>query len=269
MNPLSKIAFFLEPNPLSRAPGSNRLAYAFSRYFRYRRSRFGFSALLKWFWKATQYEYQLNEDPQLNILTRVADFGDQLAVEESFLTKIYDLEKAPGDIDLVVDLGAHIGCFTLLSNRRFAGVQKVCVEPDRQNYQLLIQNLDRNQVKAQTHNVAVSDFEGQADMVGDVGIGKRLEVDDAGSSTEVRCLSQLVDFSGTKSLLLKCDTEGSEFKILDEVMDHLPQKVFMYIEVHEGESSVYRLRHILGPHGFEVEETHGKGLARDCIAFRG
>lgn len=270
MNPLNKVLFFLTPNPLARKPNANRLAHAFSRYFRFRRSRFGVSKLLRWYWHGKNYDFELKEEPHYQLSSRVTDFGDQIAIEESFSTKIYSFDQVPEDIELVVDLGAHIGCFSLLAEQYLKNARKVCIEPDSENFKMLERNLQQNSVEAQCFNVAVSDVEGQATMAGDVGIGKRLELSNEESATTDVCrLSRLIDFSEFNSLLLKCDTEGSEFKILDDILDLLPEKVFMFIEVHEGDSSVFRLRYILEPLGFEIQETHGKGLARDCIAVRG
>lgn len=269
MNFAEKVRFFFEPDALARAPLENRWRYALTRYCRYRRSRFGIKRIITKAFNSAHYEIELNEIPYFKLRTRMVDFGDRLAIEEVFLQKIYDFNRVPDDIDLIVDVGAHIGGFTLLAHKYFPDVPKICVEPDGENFRLLRYNLTANGVEATLHNVAVSNFDGQANIFGLSGIGLALvEGNEPGVRVTVKRLSNLVGFSKANSLLLKCDTEGSEFSILEDIMAYLPEKTFIFVEVHEGESAVFRLRHVLSQYGFSVEETVSKGLWRDCVAYR-
>lgn len=200
---------------------------------------------------------------------RFRDVGDLCAIEEVLGLGVYDLALPRVRPDLILDLGANIGLFSLLAARRFPEVSLVCFEPDPGNFALLERNLARNCVAPRgCHRVAVGATSGQGSLTGMVGTSRRLAA--AGdTAVPVRRLGELVDLSAVGALLFKCDVEGAEFDILGECLGQLPRDTFMFIEVHEGESALFRLRHVLGQAGFEVTPTRARGLAIDCVATRG
>jgi FkbM family methyltransferase len=126
------------------------------------------------------------------------------------------------DGDVVLDIGAHIGLFAIYAALRFPQVLIHAVEPFPDNYELLLQNLDRNGIEnVQAHHQAVS------------GDGRFLEMvtnrqNSGGSTCHSRTLcyrrqtgipsttlDQMFDSLGIDNCkLLKIDCEGSEYEIL-------------------------------------------------------
>jgi len=267
MNIFEKIQFALQPNPLAIGWRAN-LDYTVIKYLQYRRSRWGFKPLLKWLLNRYCYEFHLAEYANYRIYGRYSDRGDYLAIEECFEKQIYDFSKITIVPDLILDIGSHIGSFTLLAHFHYPELPIMSFEPDPGNFEVLQKNMMANGVTTKTHRLALSNTCEEKYLGGSVGVGKHLNSQE-GILVSVDRLSKIVDFTSVNFLLMKCDVEGSEFEILDDCLSYLPQNTFMFIEVHEGESAVFRLKHILQATGFQVEVTGRKGLAVDCVAKRG
>lgn len=79
---------------------------------------------------------------------------DDDVLREVLMENCYSLPNdLPAD-ELIIDIGAHIGCFALACLRR--GARKiVCFEPDPENFDLLRQNLEPYSEYVTIHNKAV------------------------------------------------------------------------------------------------------------------
>ncbi len=267
MNLIEKIKFLTANNPLGEGKRAT-FDYGVIRYLGYRRSRFGLQKIVRKVVGGSRFTFRMKDEPHYLVTGRYGNFGDYLALEECWVEGIYDFARVGLKPDLILDLGGHIGMFSLLANRHFPDVKKICFEPDPENHELLQRNLKANGVTATVHNVALSNTVGTMFLNGFNSVGKFL-AETGDTPVKVEKITNLVDFTGVETLLMKCDVEGAEFKILEDCLDRLPRNTFMFIEVHEGESAVFRLDHILKAHGFRVEATHPKGLAIDCVAVRG
>jgi len=124
------------------------------------------------------------------------------------------------EADLVVDVGAHVGVFTLLARSR--GVPVVAIEPSPRNLIQLYRNLQLNgDADVEVMPVAVGDHVGLAQLFGEGG-GASLLSSWAGQSsnlnattTPLHTLDGLLSArSPGKKLLIKIDTEGSELPVL-------------------------------------------------------
>jgi len=94
-----------------------------------------------------KYCARLRNGLQLLVRARTGDF---LVVDEIFIHKIYDyalLRLSKGDI--VIDVGAHIGVFTLAAALRGASV--LSLEPDPENFELLQENIRFNGYSERVH----------------------------------------------------------------------------------------------------------------------
>ena len=123
----------------------------------------------------------------------------------------------------VVDLGAHIGSFTLLLKVLGAPLERVvCVEPSPRSRVKLQFNLQHNQVPADIFAGAMSNNPGVAKLyVGKLSTGNSLlpgteNLDDGSIEVETITLDLLVDryFPRTNIDICKMDIEGVEFEIL-------------------------------------------------------
>lgn len=144
---------------------------------------------------------------------------------------IEPFKKYPGinDVRVILDIGACIGAFSLLCANTFKNARIVAVEPDPENFELLVKNVGHFP-NVETHNVAlVPDeypdtvlmrrhrFNSGATRL--VGLSEKSPSKDW---TEFQCAGAAVsDFCNLNRIdaidLLKIDCEGAELLILPEL----------------------------------------------------
>jgi FkbM family methyltransferase len=159
--------------------------------------------------------------------------------------------------DVVVDIGGHVGMFSIYLARRFPYVKIYAFEPIPQNYQHFVKNIEANRVT----NVDVIDKAVTCD-------GRPLEMlahrsNTGGATAQLRDM-QLADHvryrvdsvtldgifetrSIVKCRLLKIDCEGSEYEIL------LNAKCLNRVEYLSGE---FHINQHLADRGYSIEGLH-------------
>jgi FkbM family methyltransferase len=172
--------------------------------------------------------------------------GDRYAFYENLLRMDYlrhGIYITEGDI--VIDIGAHIGCFTILASSLVGSAGKViAIEPDPENYQELLFNISLNKLSnVIPFNVAIAEKNGEVELyrTGNSMLAsiipriftnaKDLDKIQAKSMT----LSDLIiQTQLTKIDLLKMDCEGTEYEILDTLnANHASLIKQIAIEVHK------------------------------------
>jgi FkbM family methyltransferase len=119
--------------------------------------------------------------------------------------------------DIVVDIGAHIGAYSVLASKK--GAKVIAYEAAHDNYQILIRNLTLNNCQeAIAHNVAVSSGKGKAKLYRSGSSLHSLYCNNHSEKTEVVPTVDLHDVLSKNNLekidVLKIDTEGSEYDII-------------------------------------------------------
>jgi len=123
----------------------------------------------------------------------------------------------------IIDVGAHIGTFTLSANKKVGEQGKViAVEPELNNFSQLTRNLEINKIKNVIPiNLALSDFNGKGDFFISKGSGCHSiflrEGEDIINKIQIRIktLDVLLEELKIKRVdLLKIDAEEAELKIL-------------------------------------------------------
>ena len=134
---------------------------------------------------------------------------------EIFAFSEYACEWKLGDDPCVVDIGAHVGAFTLWLAEQYPRLRAVCFEPDPDAYRYLERNAQ--QVKATLHRRAVGASNGAAMLRRPIAGGGvstfYAPADGSEVSVEVvsleEALAPLPDVS-----LLKLDCEGCEYELV-------------------------------------------------------
>jgi len=183
---------------------------------------------------------------------------------EVFTWKVYDrqFQLAPGNI--VVDVGAHIGAYTIKAAREVSPSGLViAVEPHEPNYQILLQNVRINNLKnVIPKRVALLDFRGTSELLvhrSNVG-GHSMEpvfdeVDVAyRERVNVTTLDILCKELGISRVdVLKIDVEGGEAEVLRGAQSVLSErKIKIAAEVHR-EKDELEAWLILEHAGFQVK----------------
>jgi FkbM family methyltransferase len=129
---------------------------------------------------------------------------------------------APADGDVVLDIGAHVGLFSIWIARRAPGARVFAFEPFAENCETLRANVEGWTNNVQVRQLAVGGQSGRARMVdvGERSLDHRLATPDfadgSGHTVEVVTLAQAIEMTGASSIdLLKVDIEGSELAVFE------------------------------------------------------
>lgn len=132
--------------------------------------------------------------------------------------------------DIIIDIGAHIGLFTVYASQFCERGKIFAIEPKKENYDLLLVNIKENNLKqVKAYNCAVSQS--------NTFVKLYINEDDSGHSlyhlsekyvkVESITLQKILEDSDiTNCNLLKLDCEGAEYEILKS----LPTSCFEKIE---------------------------------------
>ncbi len=141
---------------------------------------------------------------------------NEVWLHKSYTPKGFEIKQN----DVVVDIGAHAGIFTILASYYAKNGKVYAFEPFKENYNLLLENINLNKAKnIQAFNQAVSDSSGKLKFY--VSTSKNKGQNSIYKLGETQKETS-VDKISFKELLkkipkidfLKIDCEGAEYKIL-------------------------------------------------------
>jgi FkbM family methyltransferase len=122
-------------------------------------------------------------------------------------------------IKTAIDIGSHIGGTALYLASK--GVNVIAFEPNKENYDLLVENIKRNglEEKIRAYNLAISDKKGKAILYSNTpNTGSNSLIKPLGTPCEVETI-KLDEFLKEDCDLLKMDCEGSEYEIIMSLND--------------------------------------------------
>jgi len=184
---------------------------------------------------------------------------------------VMEIIQALSDDAVFVDIGAYIGRYTLAAAKVvFPKGQVLAVEPDFENYQLLVDNIALNhwQGQVKTHCVAVGDRETTVHLHHTVGtsthtiidtwfqyVEGQINRDHRIESVPMKTIDLLFRFEGLEYVdLLKIDVEGAELLVLWGATEFLQSGRIGAIicEVHEPVISHYEVESLLREAGYKL-----------------
>lgn len=196
-------------------------------------------------------------------------------------------EFSMGGSEVAIDVGAHVGTFSLALLHRFRMVRVIALEPSLDNLKLLRENgriNGLNESKLLIKSLGLFDTEGiQSFAIGGSSTtgsiaklnvykekdGKR-KAFASGRTVQINCttLNALFEEIGANSRcrLLKIDCEGSEYRSMKAADPSLWTRVdYMIIEAHPCvEGSPHELRNWIADQGYDVKV---KELGNGCQEF--
>ena len=174
--------------------------------------------------------------------------SDAIAFFENYFLKLNTPDKRfeIKSNDTIVDIGAHVGYFTILAAKNANLGTVYSVEPHKESIELLKKNLELNNLKnVETINAAIAKTTGRIslyidknDQIGNTIIKKNNQ----NLSENVNALS-LEDFMNNNQIekidFLKMDCEGAEFEIFYNLDKELLKKIKkISAEIHEYNETV-------------------------------
>lgn len=226
---------------------------------------------LRWRGKKTFVE-QLTPTTQLKM--RVNTY-DRQAVHEVWRLKAYEDEYFTiRASDVVIDIGAHIGAFSIWAARQAVYGTVYAFEPNNENYGLLEENKALNDLtNLQTFKLAVSNVTGEADLFNSDyhNMTHSFFKDGAQNKTSIRTISlaEILQANDIERVnYLKIDAEGAEYLIVLDASSNVLRKIDkIFIEYHDnldhGHNFKELIKYLTG-NGFRVE-TKGSAFSRHIL----
>ena len=190
--------------------------------------------------------------------------GCDLIHEEIYILNVYNRFYKIKDGDTVIDIGSHIGIFTLKAARRTKRGLVISIEPYPKNFKILLKNVKNNKLKnVIAVNSALSNCDGVGKLYiapGTSGASHSLLRSRVESSefveVLVRKLDSLLDELNIKKVnMIKIDAEGSELEILEGAEKTLrDNNVHLAIAAYHTKDEIRKLSKFLTELGY-------KGLA--------
>lgn len=192
--------------------------------------------------------------------------GDYAVANELFVDHQYRfcdevIKKAK---HCIIDIGGHLGFFSLMTATLNPTVPIYSFEPHMGNYELLKINLKNNRIKnVHPKQLAISDTVGQTQLlISQEDLNHSLEhaIEPTGKTQTVQTTTLERIFTKnriTRCDLLKLDCEGSEFKIIYSTTPELFNKIdHIFLEYHNwaGAGNSKKLKTYLESIGYKVEQ---------------
>lgn len=179
----------------------------------------------------------------------------EVALEELYFPKWLKLS----DNATVIDVGAHIGIFSVLASAKFKGGNIYSIEPSKENFEMLKEQEKLNNGGIQPFNLALSDKQGRMKLYGGEHSARGSLLREEGMKHETVKTDTLKNFFKKNKIkkcdLMKMDIEGGEYPVLystpKEVFDKIDR---IFIEIHkiDGENRK-ELINYLEDKGFKTE----------------
>ncbi|WP_342710762.1 FkbM family methyltransferase [Bradyrhizobium sp. B124] len=198
--------------------------------------------------------------------------SDLLAFRQIFIDSEYSLKDLPASASTIIDLGANIGLATLYFVARYPRATVLAVEPELENFRLLVRNtqilgtrVHRCQAAAWTHDGHVClRTEDETNSPLD-SWGVQVTTTPRPSDKQVPCyrLSTLIEIAGFSHVdILKIDIEGAELELFAQAADDCLARIqAIIIETHDRfrPGSEATVRRALAPF-FDERQGRGENL---------
>src|SRR5437868_11506251 len=196
--------------------------------------------------------------------------ADENVLQESFENDLF-LKGVPEYIlkpgHIIIDIGAHIGCFTMLVASKLVRGRVYSFEPSAGTYELLNKNVTENKLlQVKTFQAAVSSRNGDATLYHDLGTGNwghtiTKAVSSESEKVKTITLESIIQSENLPHIdFIKFNCEGSEFSILLNASIITLEKIKCMLILYHGylEPTISRreLKRHLSKAGFHLHQRH-------------
>ena len=203
------------------------------------------------YWQLTNDEFAVFETKTgLKIKIRVKS-TDLMALTNVWMINEYDIDSFEiNPSDIIIDVGAHIGLFSLFVSQ-FCKTGKIfSFEPIRENFDLLVSNLDLNHIEnVFPFNVGISKNSGKLNLFlnNDQSAHSIFPKGSESITVESTSLQKIFDEKKISACkLLKLDCEGAEYDIIDSLpAEYLDKIQNMAIEYHLADTKPELIKNLI------------------------
>jgi FkbM family methyltransferase len=207
--------------------------------------------------------FEFRDGTKWHVDTTKRGFG---VMNDIWFENVYDHIYKLKDPKVIVDLGAHIGSFTILAAKLYPKATIYAFEASPENYALLLKNIKDNKItNVKAQNVAVGEYDGTATFyVSSKSSGQSSLIDSERSvhkPKEIRIpckkLASLFKENGIKSCdLLKIDIEDMELPTLKQASkDGILESIQAILAEIYREHDFKETLEFLPKKGFEIKNT--------------
>lgn len=174
------------------------------------------------------------------------DEGDFAVADEVLVNRNYRIceDAIKKATFCVIDIGAHLGFFSLMATALNSKVPIYSYEPHAENFSILKLNLRKNQIQnVFPKQVAVSDQSGEAELLlsqdhMNHSLVKAIEPTGQTQKVQTTTLEQIFQRNRIQRCdLLKLDCEGGEYKIIESTSKELFVRIDrIFLEYHDWEN---------------------------------
>ena len=182
------------------------------------------------YFKLTKKDYVIFETRSgLKIKIRV-NSTDLMAFTHVWMIQEYsDDNFSINNDDVIIDVGAHIGLFALFASQFCKNGKIFCYEPIKENYKILIENIEMNQIQnIFPNNLAVTKETSRVKIfLNDDQSGHSMFIQNKNFvEVDSKSLSDIFIDNGIKECdFLKLDCEGAEYEIIESLPSDLFTKI--------------------------------------------
>jgi FkbM family methyltransferase len=189
-----------------------------------------------------------------------------------FVNFEYESPCLPPTASTIVDLGANIGLATLYFGARYPQASILSVEPDADNFGVLLRNTQSLQQRVHQYQAAIWTHDGQINLrteddanrsLGAWGIQVTTSPRPGQKSVPCYRLATILDLVGFSTVdILKIDIEGAELELFSDGIDDCLSRIqVIIIETHDRfrPGSEAAVRNALAPL-FEEKPRNGENL---------
>ena len=183
-------------------------------------------------------------------LTTPDDLGSKNAFLDIFLADVYGLRKNRTRVNTIIDIGAHVGFFSLFARMLYPKAIIHAYEPNPILWPHLSTHANYAEIKAVASAVGLTNGHVSLDFPGD-SVFTQTRNDEAGM-VKLTSIHDVVEHIGGRVDLLKLDCEGAEWEILQDE-ETLKRVGMIVMEYHLlDKHTVSELLGLFGKNGFEI-----------------
>ena len=192
--------------------------------------------------------FRTKTDLRIKIRVRSTDL---MTLTNVWMVNEYDIEDFEINVnDTVIDIGAHIGLFSLLVSQRCKTGKILSFEPVRENFDLLVSNLKLNHIEnVLPFNMAVSKNLDKLNLFlnDDQSAHSIFPKSSESISVESTSLQKIFEENKISSCkLLKLDCEGAEYEIIDSLPSEYLDKIQnIVIEYHSADTKPELVKNLI------------------------